>query len=87
MDKPIYKSKKFIAYFFTVAVMLVAMCMSAPEAVVVKLAEAIAFGFPVLLGGQAAVDALTRRNAPDVSQPPPLPRSTQRLPQADDSQD
>lgn len=85
--QPIYKSKKFIAYFFTVAVMLAALLMGAPDTVVEHLAAAIAYGFPVLLGGQAAVDAITRRNPPAAASAMPK-RSTQRLPPADDeSQD
>jgi hypothetical protein len=68
VEQPIYKSKKFLAYGLTILAMFAALAAGAPEAVLDNLSEAIAFGLPVLLGGQAFVDS--RKNA-STSTPPP----------------
>lgn len=55
MEKPIYKSKKHLAYAFTSALLLLAILMKA-ESVAEHLAMALELALPVLIGGQALID-------------------------------
>ena len=56
VDKPFYKSTKVIVYLITLLALILMVALSAPENVLGSLANAIAVGLPVLIGGQAFID-------------------------------
>ena len=59
-SKAWYHSKKVIAFFVVCLLLFASLIIKAPEAVTVRLAEAIMLGLPTLIGFQGYADAKAR---------------------------